>query len=373
MSTFCCSYRLDIFPCSYLSQPPIFTLLGKNDIMADVFSAVVAGAQALDYSIQFCEVLRRSLKANENKKKYQQNNEELIQVLEQISKTPLQAPDVTDYTQGLIDKVQEINIPSQPKKRDRLMATISFFFKQKQHEEDSAYLEQQKATLGLHISNSNTHLLGELSNILHEITAQQHIPEQTSFSTNPESQSGSTLPSTFQHSEFAEDRRRSGYITRRDLNTTAMPDKYVPITRYNTCPLNSQYNSSSQSNFHFRNGKNGQTGPSSSTQSAFDYETRGGTITSCETHTVTLKGNVQAADSFQVIGVQITSGTNVTDDDMIKATSAFRAHGNIHSGKGTQVVGQRVCAGGRPRKIAGQFCGNYHKGSGEQIVGLCFD
>lgn len=200
--------------------------------MADVFSAVVAGAQAADYSIQFCEALRKSLKANENKKRYQKSNQDLVQVLKQISKSPLQAPDVTNYTQGLIERVQEINIPAQPKRRDRLMATISFFFKQKQYEEDAAYLEQQKATLGLHISNSNTHILGELSTILNNIAAEQKFPQKTSFATIPDSQSGSTLSSTFHHYKSAEGRQQSGHMNRTDLTTPTMPDKYVPITKY---------------------------------------------------------------------------------------------------------------------------------------------
>lgn len=341
--------------------------------MADVFSAVVAGAQAVDYSVQIFELFRRCLNANENKKRYQQSNQELIQVLEQISQNPLQAPDVTTYTRGLIDKVQEINIPSQPKKRDRLMATISFFFKQKQHEDDSAYMEQLKTTLGLYISNSNTHILREFSAILGSITAGQHTPQQTSFTTIPEYQSGSTMSSTFHHHKSAEDQQQSGCINRRDLMTPTMLDKYVSITKYNTYPLKGQYNCSRMSNCHSKSKDIGWTSPISATQSASDYEKQGGTIASYDNSTITLKGNVQAADSFQVIGVQITSGAGVTDADVMKATSAFRAHGNVHTGKGTQVVGQRVCAGAIPRKFAGQFCGNYNEGSGEQIVGLCFD
>lgn len=200
--------------------------------MADIFSTVVAGAQALDYSLQFSEVLRRCIQANGNKKRYQQSNQELIQILEKISKSPLQEDDITKHSQHLIDKVQEIDIPSQAKRRDRFIATMSFAFKQKQHEEDSVFLEQQKTNLGLHISNSNTHILREISDILNKVINEQYIPQQTSLPTIPENQNESTLPSAFQHHKSAKDQQHCKKVDGRDVTKSTMLNKYVDITEY---------------------------------------------------------------------------------------------------------------------------------------------
>ncbi|KAI0914250.1 hypothetical protein F4823DRAFT_573752, partial [Ustulina deusta] len=83
-----------------------------------------------------------------------------------------------------------------------------------------------------------------------------------------------------------------------------------------------------------------------------------------------LQGNTQESDTFQVVGMEIGPNTSITDTDLTGVTSDLNTSNNIYTGKGTQVIGQRVHDGAEPRRFNGHYSNNIHRGAGDQVIGF---
>ncbi|RWA09430.1 hypothetical protein EKO27_g5677 [Xylaria grammica] len=79
--------------------------------------------------------------------------------------------------------------------------------------------------------------------------------------------------------------------------------------------------------------------------------------------------NVHDTREVQVIGVDIGPDMH-GPDDMRQTTANFDAQQCLHSGTGSQIIGQRVRQGGQPRPFAGYFAHNRNLNGGEQIIGI---
>ena len=84
-----------------------------------------------------------------------------------------------------------------------------------------------------------------------------------------------------------------------------------------------------------------------------------------------LYGNIHKGIGTQIIGVEIMSGSRVTDKELVNATSNFHAYSNRMRGIGKQVRGQLVRVGAMPRMMAGVLHDNIMDGDGEQVIGVC--
>ncbi len=79
--------------------------------------------------------------------------------------------------------------------------------------------------------------------------------------------------------------------------------------------------------------------------------------------------NVAENHEPQIIGADIAPSYN-GPDDLRPETANFIAQDNVHSGTGSQIIGQYVRHGARPRWFAGQYTNNRNTTGGEQIIGV---
>ncbi len=86
-----------------------------------------------------------------------------------------------------------------------------------------------------------------------------------------------------------------------------------------------------------------------------------------------LQGNTQESDTFQVVGMEIRPNTSITDTDLTGVTSDLNTCNNIYTGKGTQVIGQRVHDGAERQRFNGHYSNNIHRGVGDQVIGFSLE
>ncbi|KAI0427088.1 hypothetical protein F5Y09DRAFT_317145 [Xylaria sp. FL1042] len=80
-----------------------------------------------------------------------------------------------------------------------------------------------------------------------------------------------------------------------------------------------------------------------------------------------LWGNTTITNDVQVIGADVGPSC---PEDIRQVTANIHAQENVHSGMGSQIIGQRVKQGAQPRLFAGTYTNNMNKTGGEQILGI---
>ncbi|KAI8624474.1 hypothetical protein F5Y19DRAFT_467813 [Xylariaceae sp. FL1651] len=370
--------------------------------MANLLGTIVAGAQALDYALQFCDVIEKVVNAAGNKKRYQQTSQQLIGILQQIRASPhLQTPEILNCTKDLMSTVDDVYSTLSRRRRNRLVASIAFVIKQKNYDDIFTHLEHQKATLALHISHRNTNTLGDLTITSNDIWAKvQSFQQKSLLDARIEAEPPVSLSST------SSERLNVETSNRHQRNDT---DEFESLD--SNSQSFSHLNDHNNENIHSyrtqlcltRQGRDSSPGLGtaamrqqkslkrsilslggereqdkvgmSMTQNDGGEETQQAYALAPSNVAVIsdFEGNIQTADTYQIVGMQMGPNTCMTDADLIRVTSSLRAHGNKHTGKGMQVIGQRVCAGAEPRRFAGRYCDNIHEGVGEQIIGFSFE
>ncbi|KAI0536548.1 hypothetical protein GGR58DRAFT_382397 [Xylaria digitata] len=360
--------------------------------MAEVLGAVIAGAQALDYALQLCETIEKTLNATSNQKRYHQTSQELIGILQLIRSNPhLHTPEIISCTQELIGIADKLCSTLCQRRRNCFMASIAFAIKQKKYDDIFTCLEQRKATLALCISQLNANTLGKLSN-----TSDRILFKVSSFyeksTPSPSSTYCSQISDTsdYQQEKYIDDPgpfdtnihtspQANEHSGTRDRT---LQEKYLPSARQEDCPpsipglegpkehiLYEASDSSPGEEGRERQAKLPRTQhagrPNTKQTRSPDYLTSAPKIK--------FEGNIQRGDSFQIVGIEIGPNSRVTDAELMALTSGITARNNVHVGKGTQVIGQRVHPGAKPRTFSGLYCSNTHRGAGGQIIGFSFE
>ncbi|KAI3323767.1 hypothetical protein HD806DRAFT_495554 [Xylariaceae sp. AK1471] len=371
--------------------------------MADLLGVVVAGVQAFDYALQLCETIDRILNATGSRKRYQQTSQQLIGILQLIRASPhLQTPEILSCTKDLICAVDDVYSTLCRRRRSRFVASIVFVIKQKSYDDIFNYLEHQKATLALHISRLNADTLGELTATSNDIWIKiQSFYEKSLLDARieaasplfPSSTPWAPIPvatSDHQQEKFTDDLRSLDADIQASSQTNGHSSavykhflkRYFSLARKegSSSPNRGAEDVKEQMSVQMSDFSLGEEGEKEKvkvpvtryiggreTQQAHALDPSNTTTAS------DLEGNIQMADTFQIVGMEIGPNAGITDADLIRVTSGLSAHSNIHAGKGTQVIGQRVCAGARPRVFTGRYCNNIHRGEGDQVIGFSFE
>ncbi|KAI1305690.1 hypothetical protein F5Y03DRAFT_394876 [Xylaria venustula] len=341
--------------------------------MAELLGVVIAGAQAVDYALQLCKVIDKALHSAGCHERYQKTSRELTSILQLIQSSPhLQAPEIISCTNDLIGTANSICSALRQRTKNRFIASIAFAVKQKSYDDAFAHLEHQKTTLGLCISQLNANALGELTATSNDIltTVQSFYEQSIPYpSLTPYEQ----IPAT----DKSEDHEEKSI----DNPISSGPDVHIAKKL-----LSLKHNDDSWSP------QPGASGPKGS-DTLPRNEKRVGRVKASMTRNIgvhrkhqahsfdpsddnamrQLQGNIQRSDTFQIVGMEIGPNTSITDADLVRVTTGLSAHSNIHTGNGTQVIGQRVCAGAKPRIFSGEYCNNIHRGTGDQIIGFAFE
>ncbi|KAI0427086.1 hypothetical protein F5Y09DRAFT_345044 [Xylaria sp. FL1042] len=344
--------------------------------MAELLGVIIAGAQAFDYALQLCKTIDKALNAAGNLERYQKTSRELISMLQLIQANPhLQAPEIISCTNDLIATANNICSVLRQRKRNRFITSITFAVKQKNYDDIFAYFERQKATLGLYISQLNTNALGKLTATSNDIlTTVQSFYEKPLLS-----------PSTASwEQKFAD---RSDYHEEKHIhdprssNTDVHATKRLPSLMHNDLSAGLGVNDLEKqtpwqsSEILPVDKKKGKRVKIQKTRSFGGHKIHRSHLFNSSNKTAIshFQGNIQKSNTFQIVGMEIGPNTSITDAELVRVTSGLSAHDNIHTGNGTQVIGQRVCAGAKPRIFNGQYCNNVHRGVGDQIIGFAFE
>ncbi|KAI0549720.1 hypothetical protein F4679DRAFT_545330 [Xylaria curta] len=373
--------------------------------MAEILGTVIAGAQAVDYSLQIYNTINSIADAARNSERYRETGEQLKEIIETVRGSPhLQTPIILRYTDQLITTINDTHRRLCRRRKNQLLASISFAMKQKKYDKIFDDIEQQKSTLALYITQLNTEKLGEISPTVNKIWTQiRRDSEQQVIDTEIHQKGGNITTSIEErHHAFARpfvtrsvekhpDRHRQGNTETPICHPTQdYHEKHCHDTQPNTsrqievpsslafCDEGVKQDATS-SPIDNHSQSEGKTRPSNlstlppppkiETSPAPSPPPRSSPVTEFE-------GNVYRGDGTQTVGIQIGPGlsmTKETDAKILKATSNFRAHSNVFEGEGTQVIGQRVRAGATARQFAGHYYNNHHKGSGDQVVGIVFE
>ncbi|KAI1284786.1 hypothetical protein F5Y07DRAFT_14527 [Xylaria sp. FL0933] len=333
-------------------------------MMAEVLGVVIAGAQAIDYALQLCQTIDKALNAAGSQERYQKTSRELISMLQLIQSNPhLQAPEIISCTNDLIGTANSVCSALRQRKKNRFISSITFAVKQRNYDDIFIYLERQKATLGLHISHLNASALGKLTVTSNDIlTTVQSFYEKSLPCPSSASSERTFTETTYCHEKHVDDPRFS--------NTDVHSAKRLPSLMHNnhSALRPGVEDLEKQKPARLRRVKALKTRCFGSQK---PHQTR--PFYSNKTTMSHLQGNIQKSDTFQIVGVEIGPNTSITDADLIRATSGLIAHNNVHTGNGTQVIGQRVCAGAQPRIFTGLYCNNEHRGDGDQVIGFSFE
>ncbi|KAI0805799.1 hypothetical protein GGR55DRAFT_690191 [Xylaria sp. FL0064] len=335
--------------------------------MAEVLGVVIAGAQAIDYALQLCQTIDKALNAADSQERYQKTSRELISMLQLIQSNPhLQAPEIISCTNDLIGTANSICSALRQRKKNRFITSITFAVKQRNYDDVFIYLERQKATLGLYISHLNASALGRLTVTSNDIlTTVQSFYEKSLPCPSSASSERTFTETTDCHEKHVDDPRSS--------NIDVHSAKRLPSLLHNNEELEKQKPAHLSENLHVDEKRQGRLKALKTRCFGSQKPHQNRPFSSNKTAMSHLQGNIQKSDTFQIVGVEIGPSTSITDADLIRATSGLIAHDNIHTGNGTQVIGQRVCAGAQPRIFTGVYCNNEHRGDGDQIIGFSFE
>ncbi|KAI1363842.1 hypothetical protein F5Y08DRAFT_231893 [Xylaria arbuscula] len=305
--------------------------------MAEVLGTVVAGAQVVDYSLQIYDTINSIVNAARKSERYREIGEQLKEIIQKIRDSPhLQTPIILRCTDQLIATINDTHRGLCKHRRNQFLSSISFVMKQKKYDKLFDDIEQQKSTLALYISQLNTEKLGEISPTIDKIWIQLQRDSEQHETDSIIDEKGETTTSC----QIGNHSQIEGKTHSSNLPKLALPEVET------TPDDNSQKTSPAYS-----------PPPMSSLATEF-------------------KGNTHSGSGVQTVGIQIGPGvslTRETDVKILKATSNFRAHANVFTGQGTQVIGQFVQPGATPREFAGRYYNNHHKGSGDQVVGISFE
>ncbi|KAI0203734.1 hypothetical protein F4808DRAFT_415581 [Astrocystis sublimbata] len=371
--------------------------------MAEVFGAVVAGAQVVDYTFQICDAINNIANAAGNRRRYQTTSQQLKEIIEQIRDSPhLQTPLIIRLAEHLIKTINDAHERLCRQRRNQLIASVLFVIQQKKFASIFDDFEKQKANLALYIAQLNTDQLGEIAPTVNKIwTRIQSFPEQpmadrgldkeeqyTSSSIRECHCAGDCLDinghgnvgTTVYHPiEYFHD--QDFYDTQRDLSCRA--DALTPLVH---CEVNDKHDDTSSPPEYYSPVK--EKGlldippeiPLPNPRCSSDDVTQALSPSRPSPPTsrpvTELKANYYKGCGIQTIGLNIgtnTSKTEATDAEILRITSGFRAYANVCAGDGKQVIGQLVKAGATPRQFSGHYCNNYHKGSGDQVIGISFE
>ncbi|KAI1734357.1 hypothetical protein F4680DRAFT_343815 [Xylaria scruposa] len=371
--------------------------------MAEILGTIVAGAQVVDYSLQIYNTINSIADAARNSERYREIGEQLKEIIEKVRDSPhLQTPVILRCTDQLITTINDTHRELCRRRKNHLLASISFAMKQKKYDKIFDDIEQQKSTLALYITQLNTEKLGEISPTVNKIWTQLRRDSERQLIDTEIHQREENITTSIEecHRTFARpfvtrsvekhpDRHRQGNTETRICDPTQdYHEKHCHSTQPNTSHQTEAPSSpasceesikqdatSSQIDNHSQS--EGRTlpenppklpPPKAETSPAHSPPPMSNLVTE-------FQGNVYRGGGTQIIGIQIGPGVSMTKETnakILKATSNIRAHSNVSVGEGTQVIGQRVRAGATPRQFAGRYYNNHHYGSGYQVVGIDF-
>ncbi|KAK8119709.1 uncharacterized protein PG998_004335 [Apiospora kogelbergensis] len=336
--------------------------------MAEIFSTVVAGAQVIDYCKQIYDVFRKVYNAADNQKKYDATSEQLIDIIQQIEACPyLRTPGIIRCTKNVLDKLIDAHTTLSRPRKNIWTSSVAFAFKQKQYDQLFADLEHQREIMSLHIVYINTNTMGQMTATLD--TIKDKVGDMTKYTTE-----GQETVSRAQIDSFSVE-EPSEYLPRREpAERQITTDDSRVVSHFGICETVDQCPVTEQRPW---------LGPSRSLLSMMQEEAMeepacikqqpietDGVEKKEDQFRSRLEGNIQRADDIQILGLDVCSGATIADADILRISSSLCIRNNIHAGKGTQVIGQRVRSGATAHPLAGEFCNNEHQGHGSQVVGL---
>ncbi|KAI1198612.1 hypothetical protein F5X97DRAFT_342512 [Nemania serpens] len=376
--------------------------------MAEVLGTIIAGAQAVDYSLQIFNTINSIADAARNSERYREIAEQLKEIIEKVRDSPhLQTPIILRCTTQLITTINDTHQRLYRRKPNQLLASISFVMKQKKYDKIFDDIEQQKSTLALYISQLNNEKLGEISPTVDKIWGQlRRDSERQAIDTEIQQRKGNITTSIEEcHRTFARpfitrsvEKHSAGhrqgntetpichptqdYHERHCHNTQLNTSRQIEVPSSPASCMESVKQDATSSPIDSHSRSEGKAHPNNTPKLPPPRMETSPNNDSQETSPMSslpfteFEGNVHRGGGIQTVGVQIGPGvsmTKKTDAQILKATSNFRAHANVFAGDGTQVIGQRVRAGATARQFAGYYYNNHHKGSGDQIVGIVFE
>ncbi|KAI0977029.1 hypothetical protein F4678DRAFT_411555 [Xylaria arbuscula] len=341
-------------------------------MMAELLGAVIAGAQAIDYALQLCKVIDKALHSAGYHERYQKTSRELIGILQLIQSSPhLQAPEIISCTKDLTGTANSICSALRQRRKNRFIASIAFAVKQKSYDDTFSHLERQKATLALCISQLNANTLGELTATSNDIlTTVQSFYEQSLSCSSLTSYEQIPADMSEDYEEKSTDNPISPgpnvHIMKKFLSLKHNEDSWSPQQGADGLKEDDTLQSDEKRVERVKASRTRYMGVRKKHQGHSSEPLDDNTMRQ-------FQGNIQRSDTFQIVGMEIGPNASITDADLVRVTTGLSAHSNIHTGNGTQVIGQRVCAGAKPRIFSGEYCNNIHRGSGDQIIGFAFE
>lgn len=306
--------------------------------MAELVGTIVAAAQAAEYCLKLYTFFDRALRATDTLQRYLNIIQESHLLLAQISINPsLQTAEIQKCTNTFFDIIKSIDVPDNPQKKSRLLASIAIAVKQKRYDEIFALLEEKKLTLSLFIANSNSTLLNDIQADVKHLRIQS---DQGLIKTSVCHDMTTQIANESRRLQSPNDTRN--YFEPRDSTygtVASLPSPDLQLIKQRERRLRHAADKMSQST---------------------------------DNKTPLFKGNENRGSATQVVGTSISKDTPLTDKQLVEMTSGMKQVGNKQRGTGEQVIGQRVRAGATPRKFGGLYSKNVNYNTGDQIIGLSF-